>query len=263
MRALLAGLALLLVASTAAAQSATGFLDRSVSVAGGTYRYQVFVPADYPTAPAGQRWPVILFLHGAGERGSDGVFQTQVGIAGAIRTAPSKWPAIVVMPQVPTDSLWLGAPGEAAIAALDRTMAEFRTDPDRVYLTGMSMGGNGTWNLAYRYPDRWAAIAPVCAFISSFSRLRGSRSIVPADAGDPFAAVAQRLKAMPTWIFHGEVDPVVPVDESRKAVDAFRAAGATSMRYTEFLGAGHNVWDMTYASPQFRDWLFAQRRTPR
>jgi predicted peptidase len=130
-----------------------------------------------------------------------------------------------------------------------------------VYLTGLSLGGNGTWNLAYRYPERWAAIAPICAFITPFRQLRGSRSIVAADAGDAFAAIAQRLKSMPTWIFHGEIDPVVSVDESRKAVDAFRAAGATAMKYTEFPGATHNVWDMAYASPQFRDWLFAQRRT--
>jgi predicted peptidase len=259
MRRTLAALAILLVASVAAAQTPTGFLDRSVSVGGGTYRYQVYVPADYNASQ--QRWPVILFLHGGGERGADGVFQTQVGLGSAIRSAPSKWPAIVVMPQTPSDSIWLGAPSETAIAALDRTMAEFRTDPDRVYLTGLSLGGNGTWNLAYRYPERWAAIAPICAFITPFTQLRGSRSIVAADGGDQFAAIAQRLKAMPTWIFHGEIDPVVSVDESRKAVDAFRAAGATAMKYTEFPGATHNVWDMAYASPQFRDWLFAQRRT--
>jgi predicted peptidase len=254
-------LSLVLVAATAAAQSPTGFLDRTVTVGGSSYRYQVYVPGDYNASQ--QRWPVILFLHGGGERGADGVFQTQVGIGGAIRSAPSKWPAIVVMPQVPSDSLWLGVPSDIAIAALDRTMAEFRTDPDRVYLTGMSLGGNGTWNLAYRFPERFAAIAPVCAFISPFSRLRGSRSIAPESAGDQFAAIAQRLKAMPMWIFHGEIDPVVSVEESRKAVEALRAAGATAMRYTEFLGATHNVWDMTYASPQFRDWLFAQRRTTR
>lgn len=261
MRATRAGLAVLLFASTAAAQTPTGFLDRSVNVAGGTYRYQVYVPTDYNASQ--QRWPVILFLHGGGERGADGVFQTQVGIAGAIRSAPSKWPAIVVMPQAPSDSLWLGVPSDVAIAALDRTMAEFRADPDRVYLTGLSLGGNGTWNLAYRFPERFAAIAPVCAFITPFSRLRGSRSIAPEGVGDQFAAIAQRLRAMPTWIFHGEIDPVVSVDESRKAVEAFRAAGATAMKYTEFPGATHNVWDMTYASPQFRDWLFAQRRTTR
>ena len=259
MRTTTALLGLVLIAATAAAQSPTGFLDRTVSVAGAAYRYQVYVPADYNASQ--QRWPVIVFLHGGGERGTDGVFQTQVGIGAAIRSAPSKWPAIVVMPQVQTDSIWLGTPSDVAIAALDRTMAEFRTDPDRVYLTGMSLGGNGTWNLAYRFPERFAAIAPICAFITPFTRLPGSRSIVPANAGDAFVAIAQRLKSVPTWIFHGEIDPVVSVEESRKAADAFRAAGATAMKYTEFPGATHNVWDMTYASPQFRDWLFAQRRT--
>ena len=261
MRGARTALGVLLFASAAAAQSPTGFLDRSVSVGGINHRYQVYVPADYNTSQ--QRWPVILFLHGGGERGTDGVFQTQVGLAGAVRSAPSKWPAIIVMPQVQTDSIWVGTPSDVAIAALDRTMAEFRTDVDRVYLTGLSLGGNGTWNLAYRFPERWAAIAPICAFITPFTRLPGSRSIVPADAGDPFAAIARRLKSLPTWIFHGEVDGVVNVSESRKAADALRAAGATSMHYTEFLGAGHNVWDMTYASPQFREWLFAQRRTTR
>lgn len=261
MRRTLAVPAIILFASVAAAQSPTGFLDRSVDVGGSSYRYQVYVPADYNASQ--QRWPVILFLHGAGERGSDGVFQTQVGIGTAIRSAPTKWPAIVVMPQVQPDSIWIGRPADVAIAALDRTMAELRTDPDRVYLTGLSLGGNGTWNLAYRYPERWAAIAPICAFITPFSRLPGSRSIVPADAGDAFAAIARRLTSMPTWVFHGEIDPVVSVDESRKAVEALRAAGATAVKYTEFPGATHNVWDMAYASPQFRDWLFAQQRSRR
>lgn len=116
------------------------------------------------------------------------------------------------------------------MAALDRTVAEFRTDPDRGYLTGPSMGGNGT-----------------------------SRFIIPADSGEAFAALARRVGRLPTWIFHGEIDPVVAVSESRRAAEALRAAGG-NVRYTEFLGGGHNVWDGTYASPQFQEWLFAQRR---
>jgi len=161
---------------------------------------------------------------------------------------------------VPADSVWIGAPAQAAMAALDQTLAEFRGDPDRVYLTGMSMGGNGTWNLAYRHPERFAAIAPICGFISPISRLPGSRPIVPPDSGDAFAAMARRLGRLPTWIFHGEIDPVVPVSESRRAAEALRAAGA-DVRYTELLGGGHNVWDAVYASPQFQEWLFAQRRS--
>lgn len=235
----------------------TGFLDRTVTVNGTPHRYQVYIPASY--AGSALRWPVILFLHGGGERGSDGLLQTTVGLAPSIRSAPARYPAIVVMPQLPSDSLWLGEPAEAAMAALDQTLAEFRADPERVYLTGLSLGGNGTWNLAYRFPQRFAAIAPICGFISMLGRLPASRAIVPADSGDSFAAIARRLGRLPTWIFHGEVDPVVPVSESRRAAEALRAAGG-NVRYTEFLGGGHNAWDAAYASPQFQEWLFAQRR---
>lgn len=255
-------LAVLLLAPTVAfgQRAETGFLDRSVSITGRPYRYQVYVPASY--ASSTERLPAILFLHGAGERGADGLIQTEVGLASAIRRGPSRYPAIVIMPQVPADSLWIGQPADAAMAALDQTMREFRVDPDRVYLTGLSMGGNGTWNLAYKYPERFAAIAPICGFVTAFPRLPGSRPIIPADSGEAFAALARRLGRVPTWIFHGEVDPVVPVAESRRAADALKAAGG-DVRYTEFLGGGHNVWDETYASKQFQDWLFAQRRTRR
>jgi predicted peptidase len=185
-------------------------------------------------------------------------------LGSAIRRDPSRYPAIVVLPQVPTDSVWIGGPADAAVLALEQTMREFRTDPDRVYLTGLSMGGNGTWNLAYQHPERFAAIAPICAFITPFPQLRGSRAIVPSDSGEAFAAMARRLARakLPTWIFHGEIDPVVPVAESRRVADALKAAGG-DVRYTEVLGAGHNVWDETYASKQFQDWLFAQRRSRR
>ncbi len=235
----------------------TGFLDRVVQVGSMTYKYEVYVPAAYAASTA--RWPAILFLHGAGERGDNGLVQTNVGLATAIRRTPEKFPAIVIMPQVPADSLWIGSPADAAIAALDRTMAEFRIDLDRVYLTGLSMGGNGTWNLAYRFPDRWAAIAPICAFVTPVPQLR-SRSIVPADSGDAFTAIAGRIGRTPTWIFHGEMDPVVPVTESRRMADALK--GNPNARYTEFLGMGHSVWDATYGSEQFQTWLFAQRRSP-
>ncbi len=258
-RQVLLALFLLAPAALTAQRVETGFLDRTVALGGMTYRYQVYLPSGYAASPVQQRWPVILFLHGAGERGADGMFQTQVGLASAIRTAPAKYPAIVVMPQVPADSLWLGAPGQAAILALDQTLAEFRGDVDRVYLTGLSMGGNGTWSLAYQFPGRFAAIAPICGFITPFSRLPSSRSIVPADSGDAFAAIARRLGRLPTWIFHGEIDPVVPVAESRRAAEALRTAGG-DVRYTEFLGGGHNVWDGAYTSLQFQEWLFAQRR---
>jgi predicted peptidase len=247
-------LSLSMLASTSAESQnvQTGFLDRSVTVGGVAYPYEIYVPASYSTA---QQWPVILFLHGAGERGGDRLLQTSNALGAAIRRAPSAYPAIVIFPQVPTDSTWVGIPSQVAMTALDNAMAEFRIDPDRVYLTGLSMGGNGTWHLAYRFPERFAAIAPICAFVTT---LRTFKSAVP-DSGPPFPTLARRVAKLPIWIFHGEVDQAVPVDQSRQAAEAIRAAGG-DVKYTEFLGMDHNVWDATYASPQFISWLFAQRR---
>lgn len=260
MRALSFGLCLAgLACGIASGQDVqTGFLDRTVTVDGGTYRYEVYVPRDYaPTT----RWPVILFLHGAGERGDDGLLQTAVGLGAAIRQSPSRFPAIVVMPQSPADSTWTGAPARAAMAALDATLAAYATDPDRVYLTGLSMGGNGTWYLAYRHADRFAAFAPVCGWIGDRPRASNYAPVVPAADGDPYTAVASKLRGKPVWIFHGEIDAVVPVEDSRRAAAALEAAGS-AVRFTELPGTNHNSWDAAYASPAFTDWLFAQRRTP-
>jgi predicted peptidase len=254
--ALLVSLSVLCPAGVESQNPQTGFLDRSGTLGGVPYHFQVYVPANYSTA---QQWPVILFLHGAGERGADKLLQTSNALGAAIRRTPSAYPAIVIFPQVPLDSSWMGMPSQVAMGALDQTLAEFRIDPDRIYLTGLSMGGNGTWYLAYRYPDRFAAIAPICGFVTTPPSSRVFRSAVPPDSGDAFPALARRIGRVPTWIFHGEVDPVVPVDQSRQAAEAIRRAGG-NVRYTEFLGGEHNVWDGVYASPQFRDWLFAQRR---
>lgn len=256
-RTSLAALALLgLIHQEAIAQRVeTGFLDRAATVDGRTYRYQVYVPAEYATRTD---WPVILFLHGAGERGSDGLLQTTVGLAPAIRRDPSRFPAIVVFPQVPTDSAWSGAPAEAALVALRQTMSQYRVDPDRVYLTGLSMGGRGTWYVAYRNPTLFAAVAPICGWITVNSRF-AAVPVVPADSGAPHAAMARQLKQVPTWIFHGEMDRVVPVSGSREPFTAMKDAGA-NVRYTEFLGVDHNSWDAAYGSKEFVEWLFSQRR---
>lgn len=237
----------------ASAQMTTGFLDRTIDIDGHAYPYQVFVPREYDAARA---WPIILFLHGAGERGEDGLIQTEVGIGSAIRSASSRFPAIVVFPQAPRDSTWHGAPGRAAMAALDRTTTEFNSDPSRVYLTGMSMGGNGSWYLAYEHPERFAALGVICGFISTRA-LAGS--FVPEGEGSPFALVASRIRDIPIWIAHGDVDGVVPVSESRAMYGALRAEGAR-VTYVELPGVNHNSWDPTYHDPAFAEWLLAQRR---
>jgi len=237
-------------------QVQTGFLDRTVTVSGRAYHYQVYVPADYASKPT---WPAILFLHGAGERGDDGLLQTNVGLAPAIRQNPSRYPAIVVFPQVPRDSQWVGTPADMAIAALQQTMREFHVDPSRVYLTGLSMGGHGTWYVAYRHPELFAAVVPICGWVREFVMFRGSVPVVPGDSAQIMPLLVQKLGKVPIWIFHGEVDQVVNVNGSREPAAALKAAGA-NVRYTELLGLNHNSWDAAYASDEFVRWLFAQQR---
>ncbi|MBX3481962.1 prolyl oligopeptidase family serine peptidase [Phenylobacterium sp.] len=252
MRWFLALAALFVMSAPSAALAETGFLDRSIKVDGKDYAYQVYVPR----APIAGARPVILALHGAGERGSDGLFQTEVGLAGAIRRHPERWPAIVVLPQAPLNTLWMGAPAKVAMAALAAAEAEFRTDKDRVYLMGLSMGGNGTWRLAYENPDRFAALVPVCAFAGSVFGL-------PPVAGpgpDPYAALAARIARTPIWIVHGDADVVVPVDESRKMFAALKAAGDADVTYRELPGVNHNAWDPGFDDEALPKWLFQQRR---
>lgn len=248
---------LLALTTTLAVQKVeTGFLDRSITVAGRSYRYEVYVPADYATKSS---WPAILFLHGAGERGDDGLFQTHVGLAPAIRQNPSRYPAIAIFPQVPRDSQWVGAPADMAVAALQQTMREFHVDPKRVYLTGLSMGGHGTWYVAYRHPELFAAIVPICGWVRDFPQFKGSVPVVPGDSAAVLPGLVQRLGKVPIWIFHGELDQAVNVSGSREPAAALKA-GSADVRYTEFLGMGHNVWDAVYGSDEFIRWLFAQQR---
>jgi predicted peptidase len=231
----------------------TGFLDRSISLDDVEYVYQVYVPRAYQ---ASEEWPVILFLHGAGERGDDGLFQTQVGLGSAIRAHPERWPAIVVLPQVPEEMTWEGTPGRVAMAALDATLQEYRVDESRVYLTGLSLGGNGTWYLGYNHADRFAALFPICGYVKAFP---GYPGVVPESSADPYSTLAARLADIPVLIVHGEADEVVPVEESRRMAAALEEVGA-DVRYVELPGVGHNAWEAAYASEALTVWLFSQGR---
>jgi predicted peptidase len=247
---------LILPVLLAGTRTETGFLDRSVTVDGTSYRYQVYLPSDYARS---KRWPVILFLHGSGERGDDGLLQTEIGLGSALRRHPERYPAIVIFPQAPPGDRWPGMAARVAMAALDQTLRRFHADRDRVYLTGLSMGGNGVWYLAYRFPDRFAAVAPVCGWFVPTDKLPTSEPVVPSDDGPPVEAIAQRLRATPIWIFHGDDDPVVEPSDSRAIAAALQRLGAP-VRYTEIPGAGHNAWDPAYGSPALPAWLLSQRR---
>lgn len=235
----------------------TGFLHRDVVIGASTYPYVVYVPRDWTPS---RRWPVVLFLHGAGERGTDGLRQTQIGVATALRATPERLPAIVVFPQAPPDERWIGPPAEAAMRALERSIQEFAGDEDRVLLTGLSMGGYGVWHLALAHPDRFAALVPVCGgIVPAGSAESVRRSPLTADASDPYAFVAERVRGIPIWMFHGADDTVVLPSESRAMHDALRPL-QPGVRYTEYAGVGHNAWDRAYADDELWPWMLQQRR---
>lgn len=231
------------------------FVERSVASDGRTHRYQVFVPA---VRDASGEAPVILFLHGSGERGSDNRAQLKVGIGEYVRRHSTQFPAIVVFPQAPAGHEW-GQMADVVFAQLDAATREFRGDRQRTYLTGLSMGGFGTWDYALRQPHRFAALVPVCGGLVIERRPSMSVAAV-AGAADPYAAVAARLKDIPAWIFHGAQDDVVPPEYSRRMHAALEAAGGSDVRYTEFPHANHNSWDPAYLeTPGLWTWLFGQR----
>jgi predicted peptidase len=238
----------------------TGFLNRAVVDGTQTRRYQVFVPSSYtPT----QRWPVILFLHGGGEQGNDGLLPTETGLGSAIRRSQDRWPALVVFPQVRPGKRWNGEDAAWALKALEQTQREFATDPNRVYLTGLSRGGAGAYYLAYRDPGRFAALLVVCGRVTAAATLDEQPApdldpVIPASDGDPFNALAARLRNIPIWVFHGDADKTISVDESRRAAAALKRAGGR-ITYTELPGVGHNAWDTAYRSAEVAQWLLSNR----
>lgn len=206
-----------------------------------TYRYVIYVP---PKLDPVKKPPVLMFLHGSGERGDNGIDQIMVGLGPALWKQRSTFPFIAIFPQCETGSNWLADKPDAkrAMAILETVEKEFDTDRDRVYLTGLSMGGAGTWSLASKDPGRFAAIVPMCG--------RGS------------VDDAQKLATahLPIWNFCGDKDGAETVKNSRDLHDALTKAGAKD-RYTEYPGVGHNCWDNAYGTPELYTWLLEQSRS--
>lgn len=222
----------------------TGFSDRVHKDAEGKeHRYVLFVPHDYKPDKS---WPLILFLHGAGESGEDGKKPAAVGLGPAIKKREKTFPFIAIFPQATRPMRGVGRNwfaesdnGKRALAILDEVEKKVKVDAKRVYLTGLSMGGYGTWNMAAKHPERWAAIAPVCG------------------GGDP--KDADKIKDLPCWCFHGGDDKVVPAKQSRDMVAALWAAGGHP-NYTEYPGIGHNSWDKAYDTPDLYEWFLKHYR---
>ena len=234
----------------------TGFLNRRIDFHGVTYRFQVYLPEDW-RRDDGKQWPVILFLHGRGERGSEGMWQTQVGIAEAVRNHPDRWPFVIVMPQCPMNAHWTDAPMlKLAIAALDQESAEFHGDLARTYLTGLSMGGYGAWELARLYPHRWAAIAIAAGGVFwSYEPDRWQQAnVLPAQ----YARVVGRT---PVWLFHGSLDTTVLPRQSELMFDAVKA-NRGNIRLWIYDGVKHNCWTRAFDEPELPRWLLAYRAPP-
>lgn len=195
-----------------------------------------------PTAYSPRRaWPLIVFLHGIGERGHDGVKQTEVGIGPWVAKNPERFPALVLMPQCAPNAMWGSESSVAQInAAMEYVLANYSVDKRRIVLTGLSMGAFGAFAYGADNVDRFAAIVPVCG------------------RGDPRRG--PDLAKVPMWVFHGAQDTVVPPDGSRVMVEAIKAAGG-NVRYTEYPDLNHNSWDATYSNPEVIEWMLAQKRS--
>jgi predicted peptidase len=238
------------------------------------YRYLLSLPTGYDAASE-KKWPVILFLHGSGERGADpwkvavhgppklirGPVPTQPPAPGTKATPPPETPEaralreqsaaflkahfIVVSPQCPAGTWW---DDDGVLALLDEITANHKTDPTRHYLTGLSMGGFGTWSVAMKYPERFAAIVPICGGGSTVDLRRTGR--------DKKAA----LTSLGVWAFHGAKDPTVLLEESETMVAALKKIGVTDLQFTVYPEAKHDSWTETYNNPELYAWLLKHQR---
>jgi len=208
-------------------------LERTIKV---TLKYLLYLPEDYEKQ---QAWPLLLFLHGSGERGDD-LAQVKKHGPPKLIAAGRKFPFIVVSPQCPKVGRRSWEPYELT-ALLDDVSEHYKVDANRIYVTGLSMGGFGTWSLAAYTPERFAAIVPICG------------------GGDPY--LARRLAKTPAWVFHGAKDPAVPLERSEVMVEALKKRGS-EVKFTVYPDALHDSWTETYENPKLYEWLLEQRLAP-
>ncbi|MBI5387016.1 MAG: prolyl oligopeptidase family serine peptidase [Verrucomicrobia bacterium] len=205
--------------------------------------YLLFLPKDYD-AKSGKRWPLLLFLHGAGERGTN---LWKIAVHGPPKIVKDKpeFPFITVSPQCPNGETWSS---DLLMNLLDNVIDQYAVDTNRVYLTGLSMGGFGTWTLGTQYPERFAAIAPICG--------GGEWVRVVLAGGRKLTA----LKSLGVWAFHGAKDPVVRLEESERMVEAFKKAGCTDVKLTVYPEAQHDSWTESYNNPALYEWFLQHQR---
>ena len=218
------------------------------STAGASMPYRLYVPPGYD---AKRKYPLVLWLHGGAGRGTDNELQISGGntLGTHLWTKPenqASFPAFVLAPQCPPDQWWGRSRGNdpplqlrLALEILDAVQKEFSIDPDRLYVAGQSMGGEGTWAALLFAPGRFAAAIPLCGY--------------------PELSDAPRVARTPAWIFQGAADPLVLASVAREFVEALKKAGGAP-RYNEYPGVGHQVWEKAFLEPGLVEWLAAQRR---
>jgi predicted peptidase len=216
--------------------------ERQISRAVGA-QYLLYEPKDYD-ATSGKRWPLMLFLHGAGERGTN---VSKVAVHGPPKLVKQKkdFPFLIVSPQCPEGESWSN---DTLLALLDEVIKKHAVDTNRVYLTGLSMGGFGTWSLGVEYPERFAAIAPVCGGGDTIHVLLTSRK------------KSQALKTLGVWAFHGAKDPVVNLEESERMIAALKKAGVKDIQLTVYPEAQHDSWTETYNNEKLYEWFLKHER---
>ncbi len=197
--------------------------------------YLLYLPEDYGKEK--KQWPLMIFLHGAGERGSN-LNKVKVHGPPKLIGQGKEFPFIIVSPQCPLEKWW-PTMIETVMVLIDEITEKYDVDESRVYLTGLSMGGYGTWTIASTHPDRFAAIAPICG------------------AGTP--VIAYKLKETPVWAFHGDEDPTVDPDESRKMVDRVNETGGNA-KLTMYEGVAHDSWTQTYDNSELYDWFLQHQK---
>ena len=197
-------------------------------------KYLLYLPDGYKSDTL-QKWPLLIFLHGSGESGTELAKVKMHGPPKLIEQG-KKFPFIVVSPQAPPQKGWQV---EVLKSMLDDLKKRYRVNNDRIYLTGLSMGGYGTWNFSEKYPDEFAAIVPICG------------------GGD--SDEVWKLRYMPVWCFHGDKDDAVPPSESQKMIDGLKKYNS-NVRFTLYPGVGHNSWDTTYRNDNLYTWLLSQKK---
>jgi len=211
-------------------------------------QYLLFLPRDY-ASKKNEKWPLMLFLHGAGERGTN-IWRADIhGPARYIATHPD-FPFLMVAPLCPSNEVWSTG---LLLGLLDGMESKYRIDTHRVYLTGLSMGGFGTWELALAAPQRFAAVIPIAG---------GANDLPVVLARTGFASPEQKaaLQSLPVWAFHGAKDTVVDPDDSTRMIDGLKKCGVAEAKITIYPDATHNSWQRTYENPEIYDWLLQHRR---